>query len=1094
MTIPYWVRIFAIILFFFSQDLVICSYGQSINTDFGKNRVQYHDDFNNWWQYETENFITYWYGKARNVAIPTMQLLELDHDEIQKLMEHKINDKIEVIVYLDISDLKQTNIGTEETFVNKTGETKIIGNKMFVYFDGNHQNLRKKIKEGIANVFLNNMLFGSNIQEIIQNAVLMDIPEWFKQGIVSYAASNWDHLVDDELRDIWLKNPKMRNFKKLSIEHPRVAGHAFWYYIEQNYGRSSISNLLYLTKISRGISNSFLYVYNDDLPKINDDWTTFYKNYYNNEEGLFQQTPKSNYLKTKKKKFVPISHLALSPSGTHLVYVTNDRGKFNVFVKNLKTKEEKRIFKYGFVNEFQETDFSYPTISWHPTKHEISFCYEHKDVIRLRKVDLKTNKFLEQIIPEAFQRIYSLDYINDLDFVMSASMDGFSDLILYKSKTRNHSHITQDFYDDLDATVCTIDSVQGVLFASNRTSTTLPQTRYDTILPIGNFGIYFYPLENSENQLKSIANSNYHNLRYPYKKSDSIITYQSSESGMINIYQKNVFTNVIVAMTNLDRNIIRYSAASNSETLAYTYYKDGEYKLTFKKHDPNINILPNITPLQKKINNRYNLIKINTEEKVLPEKKIKVNDNLLFQSKYPDPPNVEPILNVAPKIINKPTIQSFSHYEVPKTITGIKPFIAARAIAANKKFSLHNVTTKFDNDILFEGLESYTGDRQRLLGTPMGFLLKANLKDLFEDYSLDIGLRLPLALNGSEYFLVFDNKKSLIDKKYALYRKTQTYVTETEPNSPVNFPPRSKKTSLLGLYQWKIPLNIYKSFRATSSLRFDKFMQLSTENTSFRAPAINEQRVSLRLEYIYDNSHDESMNIKFGTRYKFYVEGINEFNIQVIDGFEFDLNRGLTGIVGFDARHYIPLLYRSVLALRGAGAFSFGSKKMLYYLGGMENWVLPRFDSSIPERQDADFAYKANIGQMRGFDNNIRNGSSYLLSNVEVRIPFMQYILGKSKGSAFFRNMQLTGFLDAGMAWHGLTPYSPENPLNKINIESPPIIRLEIEYFRDPLVMGMGYGFRTQILGYFIKFDYGWGIETRKIQEPKFYISFGTDF
>jgi len=145
-------------------------YGQSINTDFGKNRVQHHDDFNNWWRYETENFITYWYGKGRNIAEPVIQMAELDHDEIQNIMEHRTNDKLEIIVYTDITDLKQSNIGLEETFTSKTGETKIVGNKMFVYFDGNHNNLRVQIREGIASVYLSAMLFGDNFQEIVQNA------------------------------------------------------------------------------------------------------------------------------------------------------------------------------------------------------------------------------------------------------------------------------------------------------------------------------------------------------------------------------------------------------------------------------------------------------------------------------------------------------------------------------------------------------------------------------------------------------------------------------------------------------------------------------------------------------------------------------------------------------------------------------------------------------------------------------------------------------------------------------------------------------------------------------------------------------------
>lgn len=106
----------------------------------------------------------------------------------------------------------------------------------------------------------------------------------------------------------------------------------------------------------------------------------------------------------------------------------------------------------------------------------------------------------------------------------------------------------------------------------------------------------------------------------------------------------------------------------------------------------------------------------------------------------------------------------------------------------------------------------------------------------------------------------------------------------------------------------------------------------------------------------------------------------------------------------------------------------------------------------------------------------------------------MQYILGKNRGAAFLKNMQIVGFYDAGLAWHGKGPFSPENPLNKVQISSPPLIELEVEYFRDPLVMGYGVGLRTQLLGYFVKADYAWGIETRKIQDPKFYLSFGLDF
>ena len=59
-----------------------------------------------------------------------------------------------------------------------------------------------------------------------------------------------------------------------------------------------------------------------------------------------------------------------------------------------------------------------------------------------------------------------------------------------------------------------------------------------------------------------------------------------------------------------------------------------------------------------------------------------------------------------------------------------------------------------------------------------------------------------------------------------------------------------------------------------------------TENQSLNGSPVQEKRIGLKLEYIYDNTHDAALNIKNGTRYKIYTEFINRFNLQVIDGFE----------------------------------------------------------------------------------------------------------------------------------------------------------------------------------------------------------------
>ena len=1062
---------------------------QAINTEFGKNRVQFHDDFNDWWQYETENFITYWYGKGRFIARPVIQMAEQEHDKLQNLFEHRMNDKIEIIVYVDISDLKQSNIGTEETFTSKTGETKIVGNKMFVYFDGNHRQLLQKVKTGISTVYFNNMMFGSNLQEIIQNAVLMNVPEWYRQGIINYAAFGWDTAAEEELRNLWEADKKYRKFEKLAGSYPKIAGQSFWHYISMNYGKSSIANLLYLAKISRGTDNSFEYILNNSLENLKGEWADFYSQYYGAEKGKFTASPKSSEVGLKSKGKVPVSLVRLSPTGKTLIYVSNDQGKYRIKSRDLKNGTETSLFKYGYKNVFQETDFNYPLITWHPTRPEISFVYEHKDVIKLVKLNVETGEKKEQIIPTDFQRIYSISYINDLDYVFSATADGYADLYLYKSKNRNYEKITNDYFDDLDAVYVSINGKKGILFSSNRTTDTIREMAYDTVIPTGTYDLWFLP--DQAGKAIRLTSTPQVNEKLPFLTEGDRIVYLTDATGVTNVAVLDPATGSTGFITDSDRHIITHHAVAEGTKHMYIQYRDRSYRCISGQVEPLSGHTPFVTQAAFSGVEDHTMLPVPFIADTVKTPVQNIKEGFLFQSDFDDEASPTPISSGVPqaKLRQNQPIAVRTDKMAKKAV---EPYINSRAIAANNKFALANVTTKMDNDLLFEGLETYTGDRQQLITTPLGFLFKATLKDLFEDYEVEGGFRIPTTFNGNEFFLVYNNKKKRIDRRIALYRKSNVYNNELDPTQTI--PTRSKKSFLLGMYQLKYPFDIYRSVRVTGTLRFDRFLQLSTENQSFNSPVNNEKRIMLKLEYIFDNTHDASLNIKNGTRYKVYAEAINQFDMQVVDGFKLDLSNGFTTLVGFDARHYIPLLGKSVLALRAAGATSFGNKRMLYYVGGVENWLLPKFDNSVPLRDDGSFAYKVNAFHLRGFKNNIRNGSSFLLANTELRIPFMQYILGQNRGASFLKNLQLVGFYDAGLAWHGSGPFSEENPLNNLVIQSPPLITLDVRYFRDPLVMGYGLGLRSQLLGYFVKLDYARGIETRKVQKPVIYLSFGLDF
>lgn len=1068
------------------------SHGQSIETEFGKNRVQYHDDMKYWSRYETKNFTTYWYGKSRKVGEVAAQMAELDHNEIRKIIEHKISDKIEIIVYVDVNDLKQSNLGSEDAFVSKSGETKIVGNKMFVYFDGNHHHLRKKIREGIASVYFSAMMFGSNFQEIIQNAVLLEVPSWFAQGIVSYCGNPWNIFIEDEMRDLLYRDKRYTNFKKLTQEHPRAAGHAIWFYLSQNYGKSSISNLLYLTRISRDVDNAFEFVLNTPLEQIYKECEKYYYQKYQAEDGVYDLLSSKNKLKLSNKKYAPVSDMSLSPDGNLLAYAHNNQGKVSLRLYDFRTKKETKVFKKGFRNSFQETDFDYPNIVWSPDGREITYTFLFRDRQYLCKYDLESKKINKQLLPEGLQRVYSIEYFDKRYYIFSAATNGLSDLYVYDTQNRQHFNITDDFYDDLDPNVGYYKGQRGILFSSNRIDDHILPAKIDTILPVENFDLFFLPFESftDENDLKEstkflqrITATKDENERYPkFFGPNSNIMYLNDHHGVINSYMYNAIEDKSYVTNNHGRNIIRHTISPSGTKYLITLYNNGSYEVFDEGTNFTKMVNAYTTELKQELNNKQ------AGDVEAVEKVEKIDEGELFVAEYPDPDPLPPLqqnqnIKFLP-FLSYPVISTDDQKEV-----GILKINPARILAAGLRFKLANITTRLDNDILFGGLELFDGQNPQVNQVPMGILAKATVNDLFEDYSFEGGVRFPTSFNGSEVFTVFDNKKMLIDRRIGFYRRsiTESINTDAQPFT------KSKKEILLGLYQWKYPFDIYSSLRATASLRFDRSFFKSTTDDTFRAPINRDKRVGGKIEYVFDNSLDHAVNIKHGTRAKAYIESFNQFELDFIDGVDFEASKGFTTIIGYDARHYISLVRESVLALRSAGATSLGSKKNIYQLGDVNNTIVPSFDNSIPLPDQGEYAYTTNINQLRGFKSNIRNGSTFLVGNAELRIPIFRYFMDKSKGSSFFRDFHIVGFADAGLAWYGSNPYSDENPLNTINV-SGPLTEIEVTYYRDPLVFGYGIGARTSLLGYFIKVDYAWGVETRQVREPRWHISFGHDF
>ncbi len=1053
--------------------------GQSIRTEFGKNRIQYHDDFSKWWEYETENFYVYWYGKGLNVAQSVIQIAEANYPWLQSLVEHRINDKIEIIVYVDLSDLRQSNIGAEETFETRHDRTKVIGSKIFVYFDGNHQNLERRIREGIAEVFFNSMYHPGGLQEIVTSDPDLDLPQWFKLGFFSYAGATWDYLIEDELRDLWHRNKRYHNFDHLASDHPRVAGHALWHFLSQEYGQTSITTLLYLMRLRPDLKENVEFIFGFNLKKLKTDWSHYFTQFYNRESGVFTPTDSVNRLQEGFHRYFPKSQLRLSPDGQAIVYTVNRENKTYTYLLEAGTSKPTLIFTQGHRNAVQQPDYNYPAICWHPSRYEITIAYERQDLIWIRKLDLASGEYVEQDIPENVQRVYHIDYITDDEYMMNGAINGYSELFTYRTRSRNVSAITRDFYDDLDATYTRLGGQWGILFSSNRPTPSIFNKDIDTLSTTTNFDLYFLPT-GSDLALK-LTNTPDINERHPRLVNGHYITYLSNYSGVNNRWVFDLNSRrPPYQQTNFNRNIINHEAVEGSDKVVFQAYNNGEYQIFLDRPNWNESLAPHFTPATiapQALVKQEDVRIIQNQDQNIPK----------FLTQFDDPPNVEPLeSNARYKIDNR---DFFVQKIKAATNQGIEPFYSSQAVSSRRKFKLEELSLKADNSILFEGLESYTNrDLETQIQQP-GYLLKGVSKDMYEDFAIQMGIRVPFNFRGSEVFAIYDDRRKRIDKRIAFYRQQKS------TDFPFgNLLRRERSLATFGQYRLSYPFDTYRSVRATGTLRQDRLFFLNGDPIAAESPRLSEHRAILKLEYIYDNSLTIDLNLLTGTRYKFYTEIINRFDIQLFDGFRLRPHTGFTTAVGFDARHYIPILRHSIVAFRGAGAASVGSEKVLYFIGGTDGWLIPKFNEDSPVPANANFGFRANTPNLRGFINNTRSGQSFLLGSAELRMPIFKYLSRSELTSGFLRNIQIVGFFDTGSAWHGLLPSQVDKAFNTVTIQDSPGVTVRLDLEKSTFIYGYGVGARINFLGYFVRGDYGWGVDGGFVDKPRFYLSLGTDF
>lgn len=1108
---------------------------QGINTPFGQNRMQYGRF--EWSFLRSENYDAFFYSGGRELATYSIKFAENNIQELEKILDHRLGGRIEIICYNTLSDYKQGNFGLEDINLNTGGYTQVVNNRVLVYFNGDHADLDRQLKEGLALVLLNELLYGGNLQERIQNAAFLNLPQWYLQGLVSYLAQDWNVTLDNKMKDILLSKKKFR-FNRLSQNEPVFAGHSFWRFLAEKYEREVIANLVYITKLTRNYESAISYVTNIEFPQLIDDYVAYYQSAYAKESSLLADFPSGEH--KVKKRIAPYiqDQMKASPKGNYLAFTTNKYGKYKIWLMDLKTGKTKKIFKGGLKYHQLIIDQSFPLLAWQAGGDKLSYVFEKKGQVYLRIVDL-VNKKEETIRFLKFDKITGIDFSdNGRSIVLSAIRRGQSDLYIYDIPTRRERQITSDFYDDLHPRF--VDFSGKILFSSNRKNDSLGVGVQSKLDADNNFEIYQYDLETNSPKLKRLTHTPGINETHPIDYNQKYFAYLSEYNGVRNRYATRIeevydYTEIQIKYKDsleLENDVLQYTDAPTWSGNQFTYnnkqivlddrvesmdtfifnkdivytYPLTNYKKSIIAHDISVQgkMVYDLVLDNNKYYIKYQPISRQVEE---DSKNVETYPNLYrLSTGYANKPfeagpkeykaqrGEKDTAATGPTEIKIPvdtnayffiTDYTQPNYKRPQFIVVNKnpdALLKQKNIKINAPrfydltFFTDKVVTQLDNSILNTYYQPISPASQQMFNPGLNGMFKLGMIDLFEDVRVTGGVRMAFDMSGFDYFGSLELLKKRVDHKFVFYRQVRG-GGNTETASFRNLSHEFR-------YIIKIPLNPVHSFRIASFYRQDRDVTRASNAITLETPDRVTNWVGGKLEYVIDNTIPKGLNLWNGTRFKVFYEHYSSFN-----NWDIQLNT-----LGFDLRHYQKVHRQIIWATRFTANTSFGPAKVVYYLGGVENWIPARFNNEIATAQDRNYAFQALACNLRGFTQNIRNGNSFALVNTELRVPIFQYALNRTLRSEFLNHFQIVPFFDIGTAWIGNNPYSDENTFNQKTYANGPITAYVINV-RDPIVAGFGGGLRSKVFGYFVRFDTAWGIQDSEVaSRPIYYLSLSLDF
>ena len=1082
---------------------------------FGKNRVQY-EDFD--WRYiESEHFDIYYYDqKNYHLAQFTAESIEAALQQLSEDFDHQIRDRIPVILYDSHGDFSQTNVvPLPESAQGIGGVTDKYKNRMTQPFMGDYIDFRRTLHHELVHAFINDMYYGGSLQSIVQNNIQLQFPLWFEEGLAEYLALGWDTNTDMYMREAVLNN-FLPPLQQLNGYYAYRGGQSFWFFVEQNYGRQKVTEILQSVQRTRNVERTLVQTLGLDMEELSDRWQDFLQRRYFPE--VAQREPLTTLATqiTDRDDFGSYNTSPqISPQGDKLAMISNRQGLFDVLWVDPRNGEKVKTLVSGEDNPmFEELNILNPNLSWSPDGQNILLSAKSGGNYSLVIVNVNTGK-KTPVVLEELDAIRSVAWSPDgQKIAFDANQGPYQDIFVLDLESKMLRNVTRDVFSDMQP-AWSADS-ESIYFVSDRGDVTDPGRFGAGSSILADMSVYqtdLYRLSLNSLNMTPITNTRLASETQPAITQDGDVYFISDANGIPNVWVLQAEAEEAKPVTNVESGIAQISVSKDGSRLALNGLNEGFLDI-FVLRNPASRIrtepLPDNLWAQERasMSADQRVAALGYTQTLIASR----TQGNVVQSKILD----EVAEAVSPS-------DSENGNEADDSSIDFRNYVFSPVVAQDSTLKLKDDPRKFEPENKETEDGYYQPKRYHLTFSPdfsyasggintyygTSALATFSFSDLFGDHRVSISSNLVLDLRNSTYSIQYGYFKQRTNYFASFFHQAQNY--QTFSGELLRF-----RTYGFGV-EAQYPLNKFQRIdygltaigisRDFSSLGGLTNSDLTNETSTFLYP---------QVVFTGDFTVPGFITPQGGSRYTLRASGSPPLGSETPQ---------FVSLLG-DYRKYLALGRGYTMALRGSGALSYGRDSQTFFMGGVLGWLNQQWSGvDIPYDRLADTFFTQPATPVRGHKYNTIFGNKYTQINAEFRFPLFAAILPGPIPIIPLYNLTGVAFVDAGAAWGYGVDYSRYSTASgepivyyrnepgldfKVGKEqqvaldpSTGLIRqgtpqetdLVANYFEGDVLIGAGFGLRTILLGLPVRYDIGWPYERSGFGSNRIhYFSIGIDF